>query len=93
MMSRRPFANVVGCAAIVCSFAFWAEVCATKILGYTPGWLDMGFDGWLIGWVLGILLALTAAALGSRRWALAAILPFVSFFAAAASIDWPHVQW
>jgi hypothetical protein len=93
MTWRKVFANVVGSAGILCSFAFWVEVCVAKIVGYTPGWLDMGVIGWLTGWMLGIVLAVTAVALGSRKWAYATILPFVSFFAAVASIDWPHVQW
>ena len=93
MIRRRTLANVVGCAGVACSLAFWIEVCATDIAGHTPAWLDIGLDGWEVGWVLGIVLALTAAALGSRRWAFAAALPFVSFLAAIAAIDWRQVQW
>jgi hypothetical protein len=93
MTRRKAFANLAGYAGILCSFAFWLEVCVARVVGYTPGWLDMGGKGWFMGWMLGVVLAVTAVALGSRKWAYAAILPFISFFAAVASIDWSHVQW
>ena len=92
-MWRSTLANVVGCAGIACSFSFWIEVCVTKLVGHTPLWINMGVIGWGLGLVLGIVLALTAAALGSRRWAFAAALPVVSFLAMiAAAALWP-IQW
>jgi hypothetical protein len=79
MKWRTAIANVIGCIGIACSFAFWIEACVSKVVGHTPVWLDMGLDGWVWGWALGIVLALTAAVLGPRRWAFAALLPIVSF--------------
>jgi hypothetical protein len=93
MGRRRTLANVLGCAAVACSFSFWIEVCVTKLVGHTPPWINIGVIGWVLGWVLGIALSLIAAALGSRRWAFTAALPLVSFLAMiAAAAIWP-IQW
>jgi hypothetical protein len=93
MIWRTTLANVVGCAAVACSCSFWIEFCVTKLVGHTPLWLNIGLVGWVLGLVLGIILAFTAAALGSRRWAFAAVLPLISFIAMIAAIFSSPIQW
>jgi hypothetical protein len=39
----------------------------------------MPVDRWILTWAVGLILALTAAYLGSRKWVYATILPVVTF--------------
>jgi hypothetical protein len=94
-MSRRTIANGIGCLSIPFSLSFWILVCLAAIFGHVPAWLDGGVNLWLILAALGFALAIIAASIGSRRWALAAALPFLSFIAAIATValGWTTVQW
>jgi hypothetical protein len=92
-MNRRVAANIIGCLGILCSIGFWIEVAVTRVTGATPHLLDMGLDGWIACWALGLVLALLAATLGSRRWAFGALLPLASFLAVIAATDWKSIQW
>jgi hypothetical protein len=77
-------ANAVGWLSIALSLAFWLLLCTGSAKGHFAKehvleGLKALFHVWTPIWVLGFLLALVAAGLGSRRWVLAALLPVVSF--------------
>ena len=78
-MNARTSANVFGYAILICSLAFWVLLGLHYIPGFPKG-VDLSFNYWVAIWVVAIVLALVAAARGSGRWALAALLPLVSFF-------------
>ena len=82
MMIRKLISNSIGCLSIACSLGFWILVGVGRMIGHFPVLFDLPFNEWVLIWAAGLLLALAAAALGSRRWAFAAILPVISFIAA-----------
>jgi len=69
---------------MVLSLAFWLLLCFGSARDhferehFMQG-MKMLFHVWEPVWVLGLLPALTATIVGSRRWALATLLPVVSF--------------
>ena len=81
---------MIGCLSIACSLGLWVLVCIGRVIGHFPMHPDLSFNGWMLIWAAGLLLALVAAILGSRRWAFAAILPIVSFFAAIVIVNLPE---
>jgi hypothetical protein len=89
---RNILANIIGILSVLCSLTFWIEIAVTRIAGQTPTWLDIGLNGWLTGWSMGLLLSIGAAGL-KRRWAFAVPLPVLSFLAAVAAVNWKTVQW
>jgi hypothetical protein len=77
-MARSFLASLLGWTSVVCSLGFW------PLLGLEvamPGWLriDPTFNQWVLIWLLALAFAVAATYLGSRRWALAALLPLLSF--------------
>lgn len=90
MMNRRLISNSIGCLSIACSLGLWVLVCIGRVIGHFPLLPDLPFNGWVLIWAAGLLLALAAAALGSRRWAFAAILPVISFIAAFVIVLLPE---
>jgi len=94
-MNRKLVANAIGCFGIACSLAYWVWLCifAALPLNRREYWmkLDLGVSYiWPALWAAGLLLPLIAAAIGARRWVLAAIVPIVS--CAAAIILLSHVH-
>jgi len=79
MNQSKNVANGVGVASLACSLSFWLLLPLSYIPGF-PKYIDLPLNYWAAIWLLGIILALTAAALGSRRWAFAAFVPVVTFF-------------
>ncbi len=90
MTSRRTISKLIGCLSLVCSLGFWVLVCVGQVMGHFPVLPDLPFSGWVLIWTAGLLLALIAAALGSRRWAFAALLPVISLFAAIVIVNLPE---
>jgi hypothetical protein len=84
MTNRRRMANALGWLSLVLSLAFWLLLCFGSAKDhferehFMQG-LKMLFHVWEPVWVLGLLLALAATIVGSRRWALATLLPVISF--------------
>ena len=70
--------NIFGYASLVCSLAFRVLLALHHIPGF-PKRVDLPFGYWVAIWSVGIVLAIVAAARGSRRWALAALLPLANF--------------
>jgi hypothetical protein len=97
-MDRRKIANGIGCLSVICSLAFWvwAGLFIFTPLNRSDAWLNVGVGAgalylWPTLWILGLLLALIAAALRPRGWGLAAILAIASFTAAVFLTS--HIQW
>jgi hypothetical protein len=95
-MKQPTAAKRVGLLSIACSLTFWLCAC---IFLFTPiahraDWelqVMVAFQFWIAVWILGFLLGLVAAALGSRYWLFAALLAPVSCGAAAwlaSGIQW-----
>ena len=76
-MGRKRVADLMGWTSLLCSVAFWVMLAAFLVNG--PSKVDMTFGQWTWVWGIAVLLALGAAAMGSRRWALAALLPVFNF--------------
>ena len=94
-MDRRTTANGIGCLSVACSLAFWlwAGLFLFTPLNKSEAWLRLVDEPvlWIMLWIAGFLLGLIATALGSKRWAFAAVLALVSFGAAVAAlsgVDW-----
>jgi hypothetical protein len=92
-MNRKALANTIGLLSIVSSSALWIEIALGKALRHVPAWIDIGLNGWLAGWVIGLLLAIVATTLWPRRWALVLLFPVLSFLSALALVSWSHVEW
>jgi len=78
MITHQTSGNMIGIGSLICSLAFWAFVAIGQLMGHFPAGFDMPFKGWLLVWAMGVLLAIIAAVLGSRWWAVAVILPIAS---------------
>lgn len=78
LMNSKSIANLFGYASIVCSLLFWVGLCLDLLI---PAFrrLDLSLNSFAVIWLVAVVLAFTAAALGSRRWALAALLPVATF--------------
>jgi hypothetical protein len=97
-MIQRKIANALGYASIFCSLAFWIWIALFLFtpLNRSDAWLELGagsdaFVLWTTMWIAGLLLALIAAVVGSRRWAFVSVLPLLSFALAAlvaSTIEW-----
>lgn len=79
-MSNRVSASAFGYGSLACSLSFWVLLALRSIPGF-PKDIDLRYGYWLVIWGLAALLAFAAAARGSRRWALAALVPLATFFA------------
>jgi hypothetical protein len=71
--------NKLGIFSVILSLSFWALLAVSYIPGAPK--IDLSFSGWVIIWILALVLAFIAAARGSGKWALAALLPVLNFFA------------
>jgi len=78
MNGRKTIATIFGTASLVCSLSFWPVLVLSYITRF-PKYLDLPFNSWAAIWALAVILALVAAALGSRRWVIAALIPLVTF--------------
>ena len=76
MSSKR--ATALGYGSFACSLSFWVLLGLRYIPGF-PNKIDLSSSYWLAIWALAILLAFFAAMSGSRRWALAALVPLATF--------------
>jgi hypothetical protein len=72
-MNRRAISFVVGLASIASSSVVWIAVLLRHLPN--PVFWNLSAATSLLLWGLGIVLALTAAWIGSRKWAWAALLP------------------
>jgi len=79
-------ANLCGIGSLACSLSFWL-VLALRFVPAFPKSIDLSFSYWVAIWLIAVILALIAATLGSRRWALAALLPAVTLFLAIVLIN------
>lgn len=57
-----------------------------RFVHHFPLLSDVPFNGWIVIWAVGLLLALLAAVLDFRRWFFAAALPVITFFATIAIV-------
>lgn len=86
MNNRKAMANALGWLSIILSLTFWLLLCFGGAKDhfarehFMQGMKAL-FHVWEPAWLLGLLLAITAAIVGSRRWAFATLLPAVSFLA------------
>jgi hypothetical protein len=94
-MKNNTAAKRIGLVSVACSLAFWLWAC---IFLFTPlnhsEWVlhvMVAFGLWLALWAMGFLLGLAAAAMGSRRWLVAALFALVSCGAAAWLVS--GIQW
>jgi hypothetical protein len=71
-------AKVLGYASLGGSLSFYILGALRLIPGF-PG-IDLSFNHWVAIWAVSIVLAFVAAAVGSRRWVWAALLPLATFF-------------
>jgi hypothetical protein len=84
MIQRKTIANVIGCVSLVLSLGFWLLLCYGSAREhfarehFMQG-MKILFHVWEPVWVLGFVLSLAAAVVGSRRWLLATLLPIISF--------------
>lgn len=97
-MNRKAISNGAGCLSIACSLAFWtwAALFLFTPLNRSQAWLSLGTATgspyvWLSLWIVGLVLAVLAAVLGSRKWIAAAVLALASFAAAAWLVS--TMQW
>ena len=96
MIDRRAIANRIGCLSVFCSLAFWLWACLFLFtpFGHNAEWVlqvMVAFSLWVFLWIMGFVLALVAARLGSRRWAFAALLTLASVGIACwlvSGIEW-----
>jgi hypothetical protein len=77
-MQTKSLAKVFGYASLVCSLSFWVVLTLHYIPGF-PKNIDLPFGYWALIWLVAMVLAVVATALGSRRWALAAVVPLMMF--------------
>jgi len=77
-MIGKPSANPFGYASLVLSLSFWVLLTLHFIPGFPK--IDLSFNYWIGMWAAALFMALVAAARGSGRWALAAIIPLANFF-------------
>lgn len=78
-MTTRTLANTMGWTSIVCSLLFWVLVIVRWVVPSFP-LPDVSVNYFAAIWALAIVLAVVAAVKGSSRWALAALLPLLTFF-------------
>jgi hypothetical protein len=76
-MTRKVVANFIGWISVLCSVAFWVLLALLAVIGSPKA--DLAFGQWALVWGVALVLAIVAAAIGSRRWALAALLPVFNF--------------
>ena len=77
-MNSKSLANAFGYASLICSLSFWALLVLRLVPSFPK--IDLSFNYWVAIWAVAVVLALVAAARGSGRWALAALLPLATFF-------------
>jgi len=95
-MKNNTSANRIGSVSVACSLAFWLWACFFLFTPYgrNAEWVlhvMVAFWLWIALWILGFLLGLVAAAMGSRRWLAASLLALVSCGVAAwlvSGIEW-----
>lgn len=74
---RRETANWVGCVSLLCNAPFVIASYLSAKDCHSVNDADSSLTVIALG--LGFVLAITARILGSKRWAYAIILPFISF--------------
>ena len=89
MTDHRIRANALGVLSLGLSLAFWLLLFIGSLKGthtkeHTLIGLKILFHVWSPVWVIGLVLALIASRLGSRRWIFAALFPVASFFISVA---------
>jgi|ERR1022692_805905 hypothetical protein len=84
-MNRLISANSMGCLSVACSLAFWVWLGLSFLMPSSLRlvWFELvagkgALVLWLVLWIAGLLMGLTATVLGSRRWIGAVILALVS---------------
>ncbi|MDR3715183.1 MAG: hypothetical protein P4L51_20405, partial [Puia sp.] len=68
MMKRVALANIFGCLSVACSAMIWMLLGLRMTIRHFFQGIDLSISGWMLVWGFGLLLALIAARLGSRRW-------------------------
>lgn len=94
-MNRRSIANIFGWLGIVCSLAYWGWAWIFVHLPFHQrgAWMrfDLGVSNlWPALWLAGFLLSFVAAAIGSKRWILAAAVPAISCAVAVIHLSSIH---
>ena len=67
--------------SLICSLSFWMWL-VLSMIGVMPNLkipFNYGAVLWLLTWIMAVVLAFKAAARGSRKWRLAALLPVVNY--------------
>jgi hypothetical protein len=77
MRSSHQLSSLLGWTSIAFSGAIWLVV-LLRLIPHVPP-LSISANVCFVGWAIGIVLAFVAAAVGSRRWALAALVPVANF--------------
>ena len=78
-MSKKDWSEVCGFMSLGCSSFFWVAHLLRLLV--TAPHFQLSFYFFLGQWALALVLALIAAALGSYRWAYAALLPILNWLA------------
>lgn len=77
-MNKEHWSRLCGFTSLACSLFFWVGL-LLRLLVAIPHF-DFSFYFFLGQWALAVVLALVASALGSHRWAYAALLPILNWF-------------
>jgi len=75
---KSKLANTFGYVSVLCSVSFWVLLVLDRIPGFPMKGIDLSANYWAAIWGVAVLLALVAAAIGSRRWAWAALIPIAN---------------
>jgi hypothetical protein len=75
MLDKR-LANSFGLASLLLSLIFWFALLPARVPGVRL--IHWGVGTHMILWAVAFLLAVVAVLKGSRRWAVAMILPFLN---------------
>ena len=78
-MKKKLLSNILGYTSLVCSLSCWVWL-GYSAIAHVPQEIDLSLNSWAVIWVIGLILALVAALLGSKRWFWAAILPVLTIF-------------
>lgn len=82
--------NLLGWSSIACSLSFWIILALSRVPFLAH--LDLTFNQFCVVWGVGIVLAISAALLGRRRWAWAALLPVINFLGFIFFVNLPEIR-
>jgi hypothetical protein len=77
-ISKQGWSELCGFMSLGCSSFFWAAHLLRSMVAVP--YFELSFYFFLGQWAFAVVLALIAAALGSSRWAYAALLPILNWW-------------